>query len=92
MIDYAEKMLEIKKRLRKLDEALLHKKDPHRHLDALIVAADAGGQAVRAVVPAGAADLGKELSVDTAYQLTCTEATDAALGLKIAVWIKYVYV
>ena len=39
MIDHAEKMLEMKKRLRKLDEALLHKKDPHRHLDALIVAA-----------------------------------------------------
>lgn len=39
MVDYAEKMLEMKKRLRKLDDALLHKKDPHRHLDALIVAA-----------------------------------------------------
>lgn len=57
--------------------------------DALIVAADAGGQAVKAVCPAGAADLGKELTSDTFYELLCTEATTAALGLKIQVWIKY---
>lgn len=60
--------------------------------DALIVAADAGGQAVRANIPAGAADLGKELTVDTFYQLTCTEATTAAAGLKIQVWVKYVVI
>jgi len=39
MVDYSEKMLEIKKRLRQLDDALLHKKESHKHLDALIVAA-----------------------------------------------------
>jgi hypothetical protein len=39
MVDYAQKTLEMKQRMRKLDEALLHKKNPHNHLNALIVAA-----------------------------------------------------
>jgi len=60
--------------------------------DALVVAADAGGQAVKAVSPAGAADLGKELTADTLYELKCTEATDAADTLKIQVWVMYTYV
>jgi len=39
MVDYTQKTLEMKQRMRKLDEALLHKKNPHNHLNALIVAA-----------------------------------------------------
>jgi hypothetical protein len=39
MVDYAQKTLEMKQRMRKLDEALLHKKNPYNHLNALIVAA-----------------------------------------------------
>jgi hypothetical protein len=58
----------------------------------LIAAANAGGQAVKALTPAGAADLGKELSEDTFYQLTCTVATTAAAGLKIQVWVIYTYI
>lgn len=60
--------------------------------DALVVAADAGGAAVKAQSPAGAADLGVELSEDTFYELKCTEATDTADGLKIQVWVEYVLV
>lgn len=58
--------------------------------DALIADADAGGQAVKGQSPLGSADLGKELSADTSYQIKVTEATDAALGDKIQVWIDYV--
>lgn len=57
----------------------------------LIVAANAAS-AVKAQSPAGAADLGKEVTVDTDYQLTCTIATTAALGLKLQVWIQYVLI
>lgn len=59
--------------------------------DSLLVNADAGGQAVKAVTTAAAVDLGKELAEETAYQLLVTEAADAAGGKKIQVWVTYSY-
>lgn len=58
--------------------------------DALIALAECGGADCKAESPAGSADLGKELSAKTSYQLKCIEATDAADTLKIQAWIKYV--
>jgi hypothetical protein len=58
--------------------------------DALIALADTGGQAVKSLSPAGAADLGKKLTAATSYQVKCIEATDAAIGLKLQAWVKYV--
>lgn len=60
--------------------------------DALIAAADAGGQAVKQLADAGAADLLKKLTDDTNYQLKCTEATAAATGLTLKVIVKFAYV
>lgn len=57
-----------------------------------LIASAVTSAAVKAQTPAGAADLGKKLTVDTDYQLTCTVATSAALGLRMQVWIQYVLV
>lgn len=59
-------------------------------LDAFIVSADAGGQAVKGQIPAGAAGLHKKFSADTQAVINFTEASDAANGLKISVSIHYV--
>lgn len=58
--------------------------------DAFIASADAGGQAVKALMPAGSAALGKQLESDTAIQIKFSEASDAALGKEIKVWIQYI--
>lgn len=58
--------------------------------DAFIASADAGGQAVKALMPAGAAALGKKFEADTQAQIKFSEASDAALGLEIKVLIQYI--
>lgn len=58
--------------------------------DAFIASADAGGQAVKALMPAGAAALGKKFDADTGIQIKFSEASDAALGLEIKTWIQYI--
>jgi len=58
--------------------------------DAFIASADAGGQAVKALMPAGAAALGKKFDADTSIQIKFSEASDAALGLEIKIWIQYI--
>jgi hypothetical protein len=59
-------------------------------LDAFIVSADAGGQAVKALIPAGAAGLHKKFEAETQLVINFTEASDAATGDKISVAIHYV--
>ena len=59
-------------------------------LDAFIVSADAGGQAVKALSPAGAAGLHKKFAADTQVVINFTEASDAASGDLISVAIHYV--
>ncbi len=59
-------------------------------LDAFIVSADAGGQAVKALIPAGAAGLHKKFEAETQLVINFTEASDAANGDKISVAIHYV--
>lgn len=59
-------------------------------LDAFIVSADAGGQAVKALIPAGAAGLHKKFEADTQCVINFTEASDSANGDKISVAIHYV--
>lgn len=58
--------------------------------DAFIAAADAGGQAAKALMPAGAAGLLIKFASETQVYLKCTEATDSALNDKIEVLIQYV--
>ena len=58
--------------------------------DFFVASADAGGQAVQKTMFSSlAAGLFVELSAETQVLLKCTEATDAALGLKIEVVIEY---
>ena len=57
--------------------------------DALIAAADAGGQAVKALAAAGAADLMKEVTAETFYQISFTANTQAATGLKVQAYVIY---
>lgn len=58
--------------------------------DSLVVAADAGGQAALAKATAASVDLLKDIEEDELmFDLTCTEATSAANGLKIKVWIQW---
>jgi len=59
-------------------------------LDAFVVSADAGGQAVLAKMPAGAAGAFKKFEAETSLVLDCTEVTQAAAGLKIEVVVLYV--
>jgi hypothetical protein len=58
--------------------------------DAFIASSDAGGQAVKSLMPAGSAALGKKFEADTSIQIKFTEASDAALGLEIKVFIQYI--
>lgn len=58
--------------------------------DALVASADAGGQAVKALADAAAADLMKEVSAETSYQVKCTELTAAATGLKLKAFVSYI--
>jgi hypothetical protein len=58
--------------------------------DAFIATADAGGQAVKALMPAGAAALGKKFEADTSLQIKFTEASDSASGKEIDIWIQYI--
>lgn len=60
--------------------------------DALIAAADAGGQAIKAMSDAGAADLEVKLAVDTNYQLKCTEVSASGTGKKIQVAVIYSFI
>jgi len=55
---------------------------------ALVAAADAGGQAV--VASGAGVDVGLKLAATTNYQLKCTEATAAGLGLTVKAWVAYV--
>lgn len=55
-----------------------------------ITGADAGGQAVKALMAAGAAGLGKKFAAEVDVQLVLTEATDGALGDSVSVWIEYI--
>jgi hypothetical protein len=58
--------------------------------DALIASADAGGQAVKAKMAAGAAGFGAEIGKGGAQPfVTCTEASDAGTGDTIRVVILY---
>ena len=58
--------------------------------DSLVVSADAGGQAALAKATAASVDLLKDIEEDELmFDLTCTEATTAANGLKIKVWIQW---
>lgn len=57
-----------------------------------LIASIATTSASKTQTPAGAADLGKKLSADTDYFLTCSVATSAANGIKMSVWIQYVLV
>jgi len=57
--------------------------DPDRY----IASADAGGQAVRAKMPAGAAGEFEELAVETQLALKCTEISTEITGIvKVAVY------
>lgn len=58
--------------------------------DALVVSADAGGQAV--AKDGAGVDINKKLAVATEYQLEFTEASDAALGKKISASVLYTLV
>lgn len=58
--------------------------------DAFIASADAGGADVKALMPAGAAGLGKKFEAETEIQIKFTEASDAANGLEIKAWLLYV--
>lgn len=60
--------------------------------DYLVLAADAGGQAVvqQARSGVGVAGLFATLSAETQVVLKCTEVTTAAIGLKIEVAVEYV--
>lgn len=56
--------------------------------DALVAAADAGGQ--RVVSVGAGVDIGKKLTAETKYQIKVTEATAAGLGLTVQAWVEYV--
>jgi len=58
--------------------------------DGFIAGADAGGQAVKALMAAGAAGLGKKFYAEVDIQLELTKATDGALGDSVSVWIEYI--
>lgn len=60
--------------------------------DALIAAADAGGQAVKAMADIAATDLLLKVAEDTNYVLTCTEATTAAATKTLKVYVEFVYI
>jgi len=58
--------------------------------DSLVGTADAGGQAALAISTAAAVDLLKDIEEDELmFDLTCTEATTAATGLKVKVWLEW---
>lgn len=61
-------------------------------VSSLVLAADAGGQAVKASADAAATDLLVKLTADTEYFLTCTEATDVAATKKLKVWVEYSFI
>lgn len=58
--------------------------------DAFIASADAGGQAVKGLMPAGAAALGKKFEAETKIQIKFSEASDAANEKEIKIWIQYI--
>ena len=58
--------------------------------DSLVAGIDAGGQAVLGKETAASALLGKKLEADTQFELVFTEASDAAEGKTVEVWIEYV--
>lgn len=58
--------------------------------DAFIAAADMGGQAAKALSPAGSAGLLKKFESETQIYAKCTEVTTAAAGLDIEFLISYV--
>ena len=58
--------------------------------DGLIVGADAGGQAVLAKCTASSAGVGKQFAAPVQLVAVFTEATDAASGLKLQLWVEYV--
>lgn len=59
-------------------------------VDAFVQTADAGGQAVIAKPAAGAAGIGKKFSAETEIQISCTEVTQAGIGLTVKCYILYV--
>lgn len=58
--------------------------------NAFILAADAGGQAVKGMSSAGSAGLGKKFGADTQVELTFTEASASAEGEIVKVWLYYI--
>lgn len=58
--------------------------------DAFIASADAGGQAVKAQMPAGSAGLLKKFESETQIYSKCTELSAAGTGLTIKFLISYV--
>ncbi len=60
--------------------------------NSLVNAANAGGQAVKGLADAGAVDLLKKMTDDTNYQVKCTVATTAALGLTMKIFVEFAYI
>jgi hypothetical protein len=59
-------------------------------LDSLVSSVDAGGQAALGRMDAGAAAHGVKLGSEAEVKIECTEATDAATGVELEGYVKYI--